>query len=100
MTFIQRHKKKIFITLIIITVCIFIGTIVIFRQIANNVNISKQEAEEIVIEKFGGIIIESEIDSEFMKTYYEITIISKDNYEIETVVDAKNGEIIDVDYDD
>lgn len=84
----------------LITISIIIGSVFLFNTISNNVKYSKKEAENLVLAEFEGRIVESGIDYEALRTYYEFTIMQENYHAIEVTVDAKTGTIVDVDYDD
>ncbi|MDF9824005.1 putative membrane protein YkoI [Breznakia sp. PF5-3] len=99
MKLIQKHKKMIIACLIILIIAVFAGSILIFQFVASNVAYSKEQAQDIVLEQFPGKVIEADVEHELLNTYYEFTILDQQSQEIEVVVDAKNGSIVEVDYD-
>lgn len=65
----------------------------------NNGYISTQKASEIAQQKYPGHIEEVELDDNDGRRIYEIEIETKRG-EVELEIDAKTGEIIDVEWDD
>ncbi|MFV0379346.1 MAG: PepSY domain-containing protein [Anaerorhabdus sp.] len=99
MEYIENHKKAIIITLILILVIIMMTSILLFYSVANRINYSKEDIKNIAKKEIGGTITEIEVDHNFLKTYYELTIIN-DNREYEVIIDASNGSIIKLERDD
>lgn len=95
-----KHKKGILISLALTVILLVIVGIYIIQSISNSANITKKQAENIVLERFGGTIIESDVDYDNFQVEYEITILDKNNREVEVIVDGNSGKILEVDYDD
>ena len=66
------------------------------KKLAKKARISKKEAKRIALERVPGRVIESEIDKEKGRLVWEFEIKTRENKVFEVLVDAKTGEIVEV----
>lgn len=66
------------------------------RRLARQAKISREEAEKKALERVPGTVIESELEKEKGKIIYEFEVKTRENKIFEVLVDAKTGEIIDI----
>lgn len=93
--------KKIIITLGSIIIILIGGVYLLFARMESNVEISKRQAIDSVSKQFEiDRVVEVDIDHEFMRSYYEITIVDKQGREIELKIDARTAKIVEVEIDD
>lgn len=93
--------KKIIITLSSIIIILIGGVYLLFARMESNVEISKRQAIDSVSKQFEiDRVVEVDIDHEFMRSYYEITIVDKQGREIELKIDARTAKIVEVEIDD
>lgn len=100
MELIQKHRKKIFASLLLMIISVVVITIVLFQSIAQRVHYSKQQVSEIVKEQIGGTITEIDIEHGIFHTYYEISMIDDHQREVDITIDASTGTITNIEYDD
>ena len=100
MEFIQKHKKKIVIGLIALIILVVSVTILLFQSIATRINYSREQIIEIAENQIGGKVTEIDVEHEIFNTYYELTMIDENHQEVEVVIDASDGTIVEIDYDD
>ncbi len=67
------------------------------KKLAKEAKITKEEAKKIALKRVPGKVVESEIDKEKGKVVWEFEIKTKEGKVFEVAVDAKTGDIVEVD---
>ncbi len=70
------------------------------KEKAEQVSITKEEAEEIAVKQTNGTVTESKLDEDDGAYIYEIEIQTKQGIEAEFDISAKDGRIVKQDIDD
>lgn len=100
MAWLRKHNKAVFAILIIMIIILVLTGVQIFRTLSESVKITKKEGEAIVLKEIKGTIIESEVEYDNFKVYYEFKVINEHHNEIDVTVDAQTGKIIEMEYGD